>query len=292
MNQLKNTSVFNLKGNAGKQKHPEVIAVTSGKGGVGKTMISVNLALILKKLNKNVLLFDADIHLGNVDLMLGLRPEYSISDVILGDMKLEDVIVRGPEGIDILPAASAVPEFIEMEEEALRKFSTLFGAMERDYDIILVDTGAGLSTNVMSFVLGADKVAVVVTPDPASIADAYGMIKVIRSYNKTLPVMLLTNMVSSESEGESLYKKMNLMVQRFLNGSLSFGGSIMRDDLVLSAVRQQVPLTLNFPNSIPAKSLKMATRRLFQMPSSDPRNRAGLFDRLLLSRDVIIGDNG
>ena len=121
-----NTSVFNLKGLAGNKRHPEVIAVTSGKGGVGKTMISVNLALILKKLNKRVLLFDADIHLGNVDLMLGLRPEHSISDVLLRDMNIEDVIVQGPEGLDILPAASAVPEFIEMEDEALRRFSEVF----------------------------------------------------------------------------------------------------------------------------------------------------------------------
>jgi len=287
-----NTSVFNLKGLAGKKHHPEVIAVTSGKGGVGKTMISVNLALILKKLNKRVLLFDADIHLGNVDLMLGLRPEHSISDVLLKDMNIEDVIVQGPEGLDILPAASAVPEFIEMEDEALRRFSDVFGRLDRDYDIILVDTGAGLSQNVMSFVLSADKIAVVVTPDPASIADAYGMIKVIKSYNKEIPIMLITNMVSSDVEGESLYKKMNLMVQRFLNGSLSFGGSILRDDTILSSVRQQSPLTLDYPNSNPAKALKMATRRLFQMPGSDSRSRAGLFDRILLSRDVIIGENG
>ncbi|MCK5519954.1 MAG: MinD/ParA family protein [Candidatus Marinimicrobia bacterium] len=280
-----------MKAKGGKSGHPEVIAVTSGKGGVGKTMISVNLALILKKLNKNVLLFDADIHLGNVDLMLGLRPEHSISDIFLKDMDPNKVIVKGPEGLDILPAASAVPEFIEMEDDALKKFAGIFSVLEKDYDIILVDTGAGLSKNVMSFVLSADKITVVVTPDPASIADAYGMIKVIKSYDKKLPIMLITNMVNSDSEGESLYKKMNLMVQRFLGANLSFGGSIVRDDLILSSVRQQVPITIDFPNSNPAKALKMATRRLFQMPSSDPRNRAGLFDRILISRDVIIGEN-
>ncbi|MCK5684688.1 MinD/ParA family protein, partial [bacterium] len=185
----------------------------------------------------------------------------------------------------------AVPEFIEMEDEALMKFSEHFTSIEKDYDIILVDTGAGLSKNVMSFVLGADKITVVVTPDPASIADAYGMIKVIKNYNKSLPIMLITNMVNSDNEGESLYKKMNLMVQRFLNGTLSFGGSIVRDDLIVSSVRRQSPLTIDYPNSTPAKALKMATRRLFQMPSTDPRNRSGLFDRILVSRDVIIGEN-
>jgi len=270
---------------------PDIVTVTSGKGGVGKTNISVNLAIILKQLKRNVLLIDADINLGNVNLILGIRPKYTIADALVGNVELENIIVSGTQGIDILPAASAVQDLLKMEDDIIRKLGDAFSRLEHEYDIIVVDTGSGISRNVMSFVLGSDKTIVIVTPDPASITDAYGMIKLIRRYETSIPVMLIVNMVDSEDEGESLYKKMNLMVQRFLKSDILYGGSILQDSFVSDSIRKQRPLVLEYPNSISVNALKMITRNLLRLPHRDINNRTNLFNRLMYSRTMIVGED-
>ncbi len=268
---------------------PEIFAITSGKGGVGKTNISVNLALLLRRLKKNVLLVDADIHLGNVDLMLGLRPSGNLADVISGEKTLEDIIVKGPTGIDVLPASSAVLDMIDAEEDVLKKLEESFLGFEHNYDIVVVDTGAGIGRNVTSFSLGADKVVVVVTPDPASIADAYGVIKILLQKAPDLAIMLVTNMVHSEDEGENLFKKMDLMVQRFLQSKILFGGAILRDENVQDAVRRQTPVVLEYPNSRPSNALKLMTRNLLKLPSKDATERTGLFQGVREHRHITVG---
>ncbi len=270
---------------------PDIVTVTSGKGGVGKTNISVNLAIILKQLKKNVLLIDADINLGNVNLILGIRPKYTIADALVGNIDLENIIVSGPQGIDILPAASAVQDLLEMEDNVIKKLGDAFSRFEHEYDIIVIDTGSGISRNVMSFVLGSDKTIVIVTPDPASITDAYGMIKVIRQYEASMPVMLIVNMVDSEDEGESLYKKMNLMVQRFLNSNILYGGSIFQDSFVSDSIRKQRPLVLEYPNSVSVNALKMIIRKLLRLPHTDINKRKNLFNRFMYSRTMIVGED-
>ncbi len=268
---------------------PEIFAVTSGKGGVGKTNISVNLALLFRRLKKNVLLVDADIHLGNVDLMLGIRPTSNLADVITGDLKLEDIIVKGPTGIDVLPASSAVLDMLDAEERILKQLADAFLTFEHNYDLVIVDTGAGIGRNVTSFLLGADKIIVVVTPDPASIADAYGVIKIMLQQVPNLPIMLVTNMVNSEDEGENLYKKMDLMVQRFLQNKIAFGGAMLRDENVQDSVRRQIPVVIEYPNSRPANALKMMTRNLLKLPSKDAEDRISLFDGVKEHRNIIVG---
>ncbi|MFQ6614865.1 MAG: AAA family ATPase, partial [Fidelibacterota bacterium] len=203
--------------------HTEILSVTSGKGGVGKTSISVNLAILFKQYRKRVLLVDADVHLGNVDLVLGIRPTLTMSDVILGKKELRETIVSGPGEIDILPASSGVLELLESDETLIKKLNRAFQSFENKYDIILVDTGAGLSPNVLSFVASSNRTLLVVTPDPSSIADAYGMIKVMARIQPDQPVILLTNMVASLEEGKSLFQKLNLMTTRFLNFKLEHG---------------------------------------------------------------------
>ena len=270
---------------------PEIFAITSGKGGVGKTNISVNLALLLKRLKKNVLLVDADIHLGNVDLMLGMRPSGNLADVISGQKTLQDIVMSGPTGIDILPASSAVLDMIDAEDMVLKKLEDAFLSFDHNYDMVIVDTGAGIGRNVTSFSLGADKVIVVVTPDPASIADAYGVIKILLQKAPTLPIMLVTNMVGSEDEGENLYKKMDLMVQRFLNSKIVFGGAILRDENVQDAVRRQAPVVIEYPNSRPSNSLKLMTRNLLKLPSKDASERVSLFQGVRENRNTMVGNS-
>ncbi len=283
MNKLKRFSLSVLKLD---KNHPEILAVTSGKGGVGKSNISVNLALLMARMKKNVLLVDADIHLGNVDLLMGIRPKYSIADVISGKIELKDVITKGPGGIDILPAGSAVIEMLELKERMLHKLNDAYAQFEHKYDTVIVDTGAGVHNSVMSFVFGADKIILVVTPDPASIADSYGMVKVIRNTNPDVPIIMISNMVDHEENGESMFKKMNLMVQRFLNSSLLYGGSIVKDNLIQYSVQKQKPISLFYPNSVPVNSLKMITRRLLKMPITDVKKRDSFFDRFMNYKNV------
>ena len=283
MNNLKRFSLSALKLD---KDHPEIFVVTSGKGGVGKSNISVNLALLMARMKKNVLIIDADIHLGNVDLLMGIRPKYSIADVITGKIELKDVVTRGPGGVDILPAGSAVIEMLDLEEKVLQKLDSAFSQFEHKYDTIIVDTGAGVHHTVMSFVLGADKIILVVTPDPASIADSYGMVKVIRNTNTDIPIIMISNMVDHEENGESMFKKMNLMVQRFLNSSLVYGGSIVKDNLIQYSVQKQKPASLFYPNSVPVNSLRIITRRLLKMPITDVKKRDSFFDRFMNYKDV------
>ncbi len=277
---------INLKAREAEDMAPQLIAITSGKGGVGKTSLSVNLALLLRKAKKRVLLVDADIHLGNVDLIMGIRPRYTVADVIKDGISLEEVITRAPGDIDILPASSAVSELLEMNDLVIQRLSDAFSAYELDYDYILLDTGAGISQIVMSFVLSADKVVLVVTSDPASIADAYAMIKTIRIHQPDLPILMVANMVRSDEEGESIYKKMNLMVKKFLKSSIDFGGVIIRDDLVSKSVKLQRPFVMEYPNSVATSALRLVNRRLVQLPILSSGKRVALFRRFLENRKI------
>ena len=267
-----------------KQEYCEVIAVTSGKGGVGKSTISANLAINLQEMNKKVLLVDADIHLGNIDLILGTRSKYTLADVVNQNLPLEEVIIRGTGNIDVLPASSASIDLIDTEDVFLRKLSAAFSDFNHNYDYIVVDTGAGIARNVISFLLGADKIVLVITPDPASITDAYAVIKVVRSLNQTVPVFLSVNMVSSADEGEILFKKMNLMVQKFLDSRIIFGGSILKDESVARSVRGQKPFMVSFPNGRAANAIRVLNRRLLQAPID--HNNKNLFDRLIKTKKV------
>ena len=287
---LSDKNIFSLSGYSKNKVLPEIVTVTSGKGGVGKTIISVNLAILLKQYKKKILLVDADIHLGNVNLVLGVRPKYTIADVVAGDIDLRKIIMSCPQGIDVLPAASALQDIPEMERDILRKLGDAFSDFEHEYDMIVVDTGAGISESVMSFVLGADKVIIMVTPDPASIADSYGMIKVIKQSNPSIPILIITNMVDTQDDGASIYKKMDLMVQRFLNSSIVYGGAILKDKLISDSIRRQRPLVIDYPNSMPANTLKIVTSKLLQLSVADENKGAGFFERFMANRNIIIGD--
>ncbi len=266
-------------------KKYEVIAVTSGKGGVGKSTVSVNMAINLQQMNRKVLLMDADIHLGNIDLMLGTRSRLTLADVLKDGVELRDVVIEGPGNIDILPASSASLDIIESEDMFLRKLAAAFNRFEHDYDYIIMDTGAGIARNVISFLLSAQKIVLVITPDPASITDAYAVIKVVRSVNKEIPIFLTANMVHSADEGEILYKKMNLMVQKFLESKIQFGGSILRDDLIVRSVKQQKPFVLHHPNSGSTTAIRVLNRRVLHTSGLEGQH-ANLFERMLQNKKI------
>jgi len=286
---LKHSSIFSMTNFSKDAAHPEIVVITSGKGGVGKSMISLNLSILLAQMKKKILLIDADLHLGNLNFLAGFRPRYTISDAIQNHVPLQEVLTKGPEGIDILPASSADMALLENENTILRKLTDAFSRFESNYDMVVVDTAAGIARNVLAFVLGGDKIIVVVTPDPASIADAYGMMKVIRQANENTPIMMVANMVASHEEGESLYNKMKLMVRRFLDCNLFFGGTLESDEQIKGSTRRQKIIALDQPRSTSANSLRIITRNLLKLPVSDADGKLNLFERMQYGRDLAVG---
>ncbi len=283
---LENRAATKEAGNKNKPKVAEIIAITSGKGGVGKSSISTNMALLFQQMRKKVLLIDADIHLGNVDLMLGLRTEHTLADVLTDGVELEDIIVQGPGHLDVLPASSASSKLLEMEDVFLKKMAQEFNKVENHYDYILVDTGAGVATSVLSFLLGADKIVLVVTSDPASIADAYAVIKIIKSIDVEVPMLIAPNMMPSHEAGEELYKKVNLMVRRFLKTEVEYAGTMLKHDLLARSVKTQKPVVINNPNAAASNNLRMFSRRVMQMPARKTRDSKNVFDRFIVNKKM------
>lgn len=279
MNQSNQKSTNTTQSN--KLRQPQIIAVTSGKGGVGKTNFSVNTALLLAKLNQKVLIIDADIHLGNVDVMFGISPDYTLVDVLKGNKSLKEIIKKTPYGVDFLPATSGIMDMIEGEDNIVRSIAQAFNTFQNDYDIILIDTGAGVSISTLSFVLGTEKIIVVVTPDPSSISDAYAMIKIINQNQDNAQIMMIANKVRNDEAGESLFYKMNLIVNKFLNTSLIFGGSIMEDNQVLASVHAQQPVVIRYPRSRAVINMQLICRRILKLPVRQSIQKNGnYFDRV------------
>ena len=232
-----------------------IITVSSGKGGVGKTNFTVNMGLALGKLGKRVTIIDADLGLANVDVLLGIVPKYNLSHVIKGEMTVEEVIVNGPYGISIISGGSGIMDLIDLEQNQLEKLIESLKYCNDISDYILIDTGAGLSKSVLSFVDAASDVIVVITPDPTSITDAYALIKnIIKDEDKK--IKLVINRVESNEEGDEVFNKLEQAVSKFLNKSLENLGYIFEDNNLKKAVRKQMPVIEAYPRAIASKGIE------------------------------------
>ncbi len=248
---------------------PKVIAVSSGKGGVGKTNIVGNLAVALSRLDKKVVIFDADLGLANIDIILNVHPKYNIGHVLNGEKQLSEIIVEGPAGVRIIPAGSGFVNLTHLTDGQKLSLFSEFEAFEDHIDFFLIDTGAGISSNVIYFNLAADECVVVVTPEPTSITDAYALMKVMANEHGEKRFKLLMNMVQDESEAKSVFLNLCQAADRFLNGVvLEYLGYLPRDENVPNAVRQRKPfmsLTPKAPSSLKlqdiAKNLLDRTER-------------------------------
>jgi flagellar biosynthesis protein FlhG len=250
-----------------------VIAVTSGKGGVGKTNVSVNFALAMAKLGKNVLLFDADMGLANVDVLFGLMPQYTLLHVLNGQKTPSEIILRGPGGVQIVASGSGgVQELADMNESQRNRFLDALRELQLQADVILIDTGAGLHRNVLAFVLAADEVVIVTTSEPTSLMDAYGIIKVLHREKKDPLVNVIVNMASNQTEAEEAGKKLEILSKRFLNLKVKYLGFVPRDSGMIRAVKEQKPLLLSSPMSPAAVSLNRLAQSLI---SGQPREGDG-----------------
>ncbi|MCB2182900.1 MAG: MinD/ParA family protein [Desulfobulbaceae bacterium] len=255
------------------QKIPRVISITSGKGGVGKTNISVNLAYCLAKLGKKVVILDADLNLANVDVLLGITPQYNLQHVFLGEKSLNDIMVKGPGGISILPASSGVLEMADLTEQQKLYFLSEMSELGEQIDILLIDTAAGINKNVIYFTLVAQERVIVLSPEPTSLTDAYAMIKVLSNRHDVKKFRILINSAHSEKEALAVFRQLTLVADRFLETlSLDYLGYIPFDAKLPQAVRSQRLVTELFPKSNITLMFKKLGRQMAEediLPQSD-----------------------
>ncbi len=243
-----------------------VIAVTGGKGGVGKTNISVNLAVAWAELGRKVMLLDADLGLANIDVVLGLHPEYDLSHVLRGERTLDEVVLEGPSGIQVVPASSGVQEMAELSEAEHAGLIRAFSDLGSELDVLIVDTAAGISDTVVSFSRAAQEILVVVCDEPASITDAYAMIKLLNREYGVDRFRILSNMARSAQEGKELYTKICRVTDRYLDVMLTYAGSIPYDDQLRKAVKAQKPVVQAFPRSRVAQTFHNLAKKADDWP--------------------------
>ena len=247
-----------------------VIAVTSGKGGVGKTSLSVNLALQFKALGKSVVILDADFGLANVEVMLGIRPQYNLADLVFNNKTIDEIITEGPMGIGFISGGSGVQDLVNLDKERIKKLIAKLVKLDSMYDVVIIDTGAGIADSVVEFVLSSPEVLLVVTPEPTSITDAYSLLKAVnrkkdfRKEQKSIKVV--TNRVENMEDGREIYDKISIVVSKFLNIQLEYIGYIPQDKKIADAVIAQTPISLSAPNSETAVRIRSICGALLDVP--------------------------
>lgn len=260
-----------------------VISVTSGKGGVGKTIFAANAAIALQRRRKRVLILDADLGLANIDIVLGLRPQYNLFDVLDGGKSIDEIIVRGSGGIDILPAGSGVESITDLDEPRRLLLRSRLEEIDGRYDFVLIDTGAGISSNVVYFNLAAHWRVLVVTPEPTSLTDAYAVIKTLATKHAQRRFQIVANQVSSEPEGLAVYRRLADTADRHLDGvSLGYLGWLSRDPKVTDSLRARQPVIEAFPDCPYAADVRSVSAKLANLPMPEEDGGLGLFWKRLL----------
>jgi len=269
------TSIETLKTNA------KVITVTSGKGGVGKTNITINLAITLSKLGHRVVVIDADLGLANIDVVLGMMPKYSLVDVIKNGKNVLDVLSTGPNRVKFISGGSGVEELTRLTQIELENFVRNIALLDKIADIILIDTGAGISENVIKFVMAADDVVVITTPEPTATTDAYALIKAIGVRNKNKSIRLIINRTDTAIEAQTAMQKLSTVSKKFLDLKLQFLGYVNNDSFVPKAVKQQKPFVLLYPDCTASKNLTEIAKKLVQGNGNSDKNSGikGFFNK-------------
>ena len=258
-------NVVKLK-NQNNKPDARVITITSGKGGVGKSNVAVNLAVQMKKLGKRVIVFDADFGLANVEVMFGAVPKYNLSDLIYHGKSIADIIAEGPMGIGFISGGTGITALNDLTQDQVFYMVKCLGELDRLADIILIDTGAGISSHVMEFVMPSPEVLLVSTPEPSSLTDSYSLLKALylnpRFDRQSTQISVLANRAASADEGKALYDKLNSVVGQFLQGEIGYAGMIPQDAALEKAVRLQKTVSLNAPSSKSARAFETVAAEL------------------------------
>ena len=245
-----------------------VVAVSSGKGGVGKTSLTVNLAVALAADGKKVLVCDGDLGLANVDITLGLKPQFDLHHVLAGEKTLEQII-QGPEGAGVIPAASGISKMLELSQAERLEMGLAFAELSRQYDVVLLDTAAGIGQDVLSFLSGAQHVIVVVCDEPTSLTDAYALIKVSATERRVSRFQIVANKVKGAGHGLQVYKKLLNATDQFLDVNLSYLGAVPTDQRVLESIKERTPVMSLYPRSQASTAIRDIAEGLQKLLNSD-----------------------
>ncbi|MFT5446401.1 MAG: flagellar biosynthesis protein FlhG [Gammaproteobacteria bacterium] len=265
-------STSTMPGESEQYEPVQVIAVTSGKGGVGKTNVSINLGTALSKGGQSVLLLDADLGLANVDVVLGLRAQRTLADVLDGVCDLEDVIMEAPGGLRVVPASSGVKRMSQLGSSETAGIIHAFSSLSSPPDTLIIDTAAGINESVASFVRAASQVLVVICDEPASLTDAYALIKTLNRHHGMTEFRVLSNAVRSAAQGRDAFDKLARVVDRFLDVSMLYEGFIPEDEFLRRAVRKQSPVVRAFPRCRSSLAFRRLATRVSDWPVSDASN--------------------
>jgi flagellar biosynthesis protein FlhG len=251
---------------ARRRKPLRVIAVTSGKGGVGKTNLSANLGVLAAKAGQRVLLVDADLGLANVEIVLGLKPRYHIGDLLEGDVPLSDLLVEGPYGLRVLPGGSGLQGLTKLDEGQKMRLLGAFDSLEDQFDLVLIDTSAGIGDNVLFFVSAAQEALLVVSPEPTSLVDAYAVVKVLSQQIGVRDFSVIVNPVVDELPAREIFGKLTSVTSRFLNANMRLLGYVPRDENMHRAITAQKPVVEAFPRAPSSRALGLIADKLVTEP--------------------------
>lgn len=272
-----------IKDKEQKRKHvARVITITSGKGGVGKSNIAVNLAVQLQRIGKRAIIFDADFGLANVEVMFGATPKYNLGDMIYRGRNIQDIITKGPMGIEFISAGSGISGLNNLNKDQITFFVNNLSNLDEMADFVLVDTGAGIADSVLDFVIASPEALLVVTPEPSSLTDAYSLIKALYanpSFRKEqTQIQVVANKVCSEEDGQAVFRKLQTVVDKFLEGNLHFVGMVPRDPAMEKAIRHQNPISIDNPGAPSAEAFAVLADNLVSGKSNTYVRKKGVME--------------
>ena len=269
-----------------KVKPVRVIAVTSGKGGVGKTNLSVNIGIALSQMGRRVVLMDADMGLANVDILLGVYPNFNLSHLLSGEKTLDEIMIDGPSGLRVIPGASGIQKMSELTATEQASVIHAFSESDQDIDVLIVDTAAGISSSVVNFARASQEIIVVVCDEPTSLTDAYAFIKLLNRDYGLSNFHVITNMVQTVQQGHALFQKLSKVTDRYLDVTLRFAGAVPYDEYLRKSVQKQNPVVTGFPRSKAALALKTIAARIDTWPM---KYQAGGYIEFFIERMIQYG---
>ncbi len=271
-----------------------VITVTSGKGGVGKSNTAINLAINFKKMGKRVIILDADFGLANIEIMFGTMPRHNLSDLIYQGKSITEIITWGPGEVGFISGGSGIAGLSNLGKEYLNYIIQNLAALDAIADVIIIDTGAGISDAVLEFLVASGEILLITTPEPTSITDSYSLLKALNRHprftKENSQIKMIANRVEGEKDGDVLFKKLNMVVSRFLGLPLEYLGAVPQDKHLAQAVMQQTPVSLASPNSRSAKAYEAIAARLMHMENEGKvkkRGMAAFFSHIVANKKTL-----